>query len=217
MRTFFLNYRSLPLLLCLVCIILTSTLRVGSHFLAYLISGAIWSLLIAASASLLNPSRLWFRVFFILALLILANVGAQYVIRGEIALSISLHLTITVIHLLTLGLLLRHAFGHRNAIALDRISGAVAGYLLLALIWGNIYNMILVQQPYAIVETADTEPVKNEHIIYYSLVTLTTQGYGDIVPKSSPARIAAALEGTVGTLYLAALIAFLIGMIKPEE
>ena len=81
----------------------------------------------------------------------------------------------------------------------------------------NIYNMILVQQPYAIVETADTEPVKNEHIIYYSLVTLTTQGYGDIVPKSSSARIAAALEGTVGTLYLAALIAFLIGMIKPEE
>lgn len=217
MRTFFQSYRSVPLLLCVLCIILTSTLRGADHPLAYLISGSIWSLLVAAAASLLEPGRLWFRTFIALAMLILVNNAVQDVVVGNVLLVTVRHLTIIAIHLLTLGLLLRHAFGRSEAPAFDRISGAVAGYLFLALIWGNLYVIILDHQPEAIVETATAEPVSEKHVIYYSLVTLTTQGYGDIVPKSSPARLAAALEGTVGTLYLAALIAFLIGMVKPEE
>ena len=204
MRTFFQSYRSVPLLLCVLCIILTSTLRGADHPLAYLISGSIWSLLVAAAASLLEPGRLWFRTFIALAMLILVNNAVQDVVVGNVLLVTVRHLTIIAIHLLTLGLLLRHAFGRSEAPAFDRI-------------WGNLYVIILDHQPEAIVETATAEPVSEKHVIYYSLVTLTTQGYGDIVPKSSPARLAAALEGTVGTLYLAALIAFLIGMVKPEE
>ena len=54
------------------------------------------------------------------------------------------------------------------------------------------------------------EPLNGGAVIYYSLVTLTTQGYGDIVPASGYARLLASLEGVAGTVYLAVLIASLV-------
>ena len=48
--------------------------------------------------------------------------------------------------------------------------------------------------------------------IYYSLVTLTTLGYGDIIPTSSPARMIAVGESFVGQIYLVVLVAQLVGM-----
>jgi hypothetical protein len=47
--------------------------------------------------------------------------------------------------------------------------------------------------------------------IYYSFVTLTTVGYGDVIPLSTPARTLSWLEAVTGQLYLAVLIAGLIG------
>ncbi|MEM7383679.1 MAG: potassium channel family protein [Verrucomicrobiota bacterium] len=217
MKPFLHRNRSFPLLLCLLGIILTSTLRGTDHPLAYMISGSVVSLLVAGAASLLDPGRLWFRIFLSLGLLILASLIGQYLLTGRILFGTLLHAKIIALHLLTLGLLLRHAFFQAGAPPFDRLCSAVAGYLLLALFWGNLYEIILIQQPEAIVELATGEPLAEEHVVYYSLVTLTTQGYGDIVPRSSAARLTAALEGTTGTLYLAALIAFLIGMVKPEE
>ena len=48
--------------------------------------------------------------------------------------------------------------------------------------------------------------------IYFSFVTLTTLGYGDIVPVSASARMLATMEALMGQLYLAVLVARLVGM-----
>jgi hypothetical protein len=48
--------------------------------------------------------------------------------------------------------------------------------------------------------------------LYYSFITLTTLGYGDVVPASAPARMFAALEAVMGQLYLAVLVARLVGL-----
>jgi len=48
--------------------------------------------------------------------------------------------------------------------------------------------------------------------LYYSFVTMTTLGYGDIVPRSSSARMFAAIEALMGQLYLAVLVARLVGL-----
>ena len=48
--------------------------------------------------------------------------------------------------------------------------------------------------------------------IYYSFVTLTTLGYGDIVPTSAIARMFSAIEAVTGQLYLAVLVAQLVGL-----
>lgn len=48
--------------------------------------------------------------------------------------------------------------------------------------------------------------------LYYSLVTMTTLGYGDIVPSSPAARSVATLQAVVGQLYLAVIVARLVGL-----
>jgi len=50
------------------------------------------------------------------------------------------------------------------------------------------------------------------HFAYYSFVTLTTLGFGDITPVSDPARSLSLLEAIVGQLYLAVLVARLVGI-----
>ena len=53
-------------------------------------------------------------------------------------------------------------------------------------------------------------------LLYFSLVTLATIGYGDIVPLSGEARILAALEGVTGVLYIAITVALLVGRFRSE-
>ena len=50
-----------------------------------------------------------------------------------------------------------------------------------------------------------------DRFVYFSLVTLTTLGYGDISPKTSLAGILATLEAVVGVFYIAILVAALVG------
>ena len=52
----------------------------------------------------------------------------------------------------------------------------------------------------------------DSHLLYFSLITLTTIGYGDIVPVSAPARVLCGIEGLIGQLFVAIIIARLVGM-----
>ena len=53
--------------------------------------------------------------------------------------------------------------------------------------------------------------VLRSDLLYFSLVTLVTLGYGDIVPVTPLARMVAAFEGVVGQFYVAAVVAMLVG------
>lgn len=101
---------------------------------------------------------------------------------------------------------------HPPWITRNTIFGAICGYLLLGLSWGYIYLLILYHHPGAF---HPSEPVLSqvsyEPIIYYSYVTLTTLGYGDIVAISVPAKTFSWLEAIAGQMYLTILIAALIG------
>ena len=95
-----------------------------------------------------------------------------------------------------------------------RIQGAIVVYLLLGLIWMSAYKLLLRIVPGAI-HFASGEPgdLKLGHgLAYYSFVTLTTVGYGDITPVHPIARSLAAGEALVGQLYPAILIARLVSM-----
>jgi hypothetical protein len=95
-----------------------------------------------------------------------------------------------------------------------RIQGAIVVYLLLGLIWMSAYKLLLRTVPGAI-HFASGEPssFQSGHgLAYYSFVTLTTVGYGDITPVHPVARSLAAGEALVGQLYPAILIARLVSM-----
>ena len=99
----------------------------------------------------------------------------------------------------------------------DTVFGAICGYLLLGVAWGLTYAMIHAVNPEsfqlgnAILPQMEQGDSSRNIFMYYSFVTLTTVGYGDVTPASIPARTLSWVEAVTGQLYLAVLIAGLIG------
>jgi len=91
----------------------------------------------------------------------------------------------------------------------DMIIGAICVYFLLGLFWSFVFSTLETCQPGSFQMPQGT--VNQMTFSYYSYVTLTTVGYGDMTPISGPARSFAILEAMMGQLYLAVLIARLVG------
>jgi hypothetical protein len=92
---------------------------------------------------------------------------------------------------------------------------AVNIYLLLGLLWTTLYLAIDTFYPGSI--QIRSNPAEYEtNLLYFSLITLSTIGYGDIVPLSGEARILAALEGVTGVLYIAITVALLVSRFRTE-
>ena len=58
---------------------------------------------------------------------------------------------------------------------------------------------------------------RDSELLYFSLITLSTIGYGDIVPLSGEARMLSALEGVTGVLYIAVTVAILVSSFRSER
>jgi hypothetical protein len=88
---------------------------------------------------------------------------------------------------------------------------AVCVYFFIGLMWSFVFSVLESLQPGSFrFGQGLTANVKN--FIYYSFVTQTTLGYGDITPVTPPARNLSVLEAIIGQLYLAVLIARLVGV-----
>lgn len=94
-------------------------------------------------------------------------------------------------------------------INLHRVQGGVAAYLLLGIAWAHAYSLVALHNPGAF--TGAVDPAEGPPgFVYFSFVTLTTVGYGDVLPVHPAARSLATLEAVVGPLYLAILLARLV-------
>lgn len=104
-----------------------------------------------------------------------------------------------------------------NDITLDRIYAAASVYLLLGLAWGFLYLVIEVLFPGSfhldqVSNNVQSMAYEIPQLLYFSFVTLTTLGYGDIVPINLTAKSLACIEAIMGQLYLLVLISRLIGI-----
>jgi Ion channel len=116
------------------------------------------------------------------------------------------------------GLTAAGLFSHlRNSrsIARAQLYTAVNIYLLLGLLWATLYLAMDAVSPGSIRIGSHTAERQTD-LLYFSLVTLSTIGYGDIVPLSGEARILAALEGVTGVLYIAITVALLVGRFRND-
>lgn len=98
-------------------------------------------------------------------------------------------------------------------VSADTLCGAVCVYLLLGASFGLVYYALELIQPgsFNLSGHLSVNDGLWAALHYYSYVTLTTVGYGDISPASSAARSVAIVEGIAGQLYLAVLVARMIG------
>jgi hypothetical protein len=93
----------------------------------------------------------------------------------------------------------------------DTIMGSVAAYVLYALFWAVVYTMFERQDPTAFdIPNSSGSPFAD--LLYFSTVTQTTLGYGDILPIDPLARQCAGLQAMTGQLYVAILVAMLVGI-----
>ena len=99
----------------------------------------------------------------------------------------------------------------------ERILGAVAAYLLFGLTWASAYHLVAFHIPDAFAGAVPVEAKSWTAWVYFSFVTLTTLGYGDITPVAPPARSLAMLEALTGQLYLVTVVARLVALWIPSR
>jgi Ion channel len=110
----------------------------------------------------------------------------------------------------TLAVLVLKAVFRQGPITTHRIQGAIAAFLLLGVAWAMAYRLVGELDPNAFNVSPDHG--RGLEFAYFSFVTISTVGYGDIVPVHPAARAMANLEALTGLLYPAVLIGRLISM-----
>ncbi len=109
-----------------------------------------------------------------------------------------------------IGVILNYLFKEKQITA-DTIAGAICAYFLIGLMWASIFATLELTQPgsFEIPQNMQDESIS---FTYYSYVTLTTLGYGDITPITTQARSFSLLEAITGQIYLATLVARLVSI-----
>lgn len=116
----------------------------------------------------------------------------------------------------TMGAILHRVLRARQVTA-EVLYAAVSVYLLIGLVGAFAFSALLVWQPGALDVRLVPIPPEEEgalkaDLLYYSFVTQTTLGYGDILPVTALARMTAIFLAIGGVLYLAVLVATLVGV-----
>ncbi len=138
-----------------------------------------------------------------------ALIGTEFVVNSLLSASCGVALMLLII-----SVMLRDMF-QSTKVDGALIIGSISLYLLLGLMWGFIYLAIDQLYPgsfnYNFMQTMEVKD-PTPALMYYSMVTLTTLGYGDITPLSAPARAMATMQAVAGQIYLTVLVARLVGM-----
>jgi hypothetical protein len=99
------------------------------------------------------------------------------------------------------------------SVTTDTLAGAVSAYFLVGITFGLAYMMIERLVPGSFKDTIQPgKAFTPSEFTFFSFVTLTTVGYGDIVPWGAHARSVAMIEAVIGIMYPAVLISRLVGM-----
>lgn len=164
----------------------------------------------AAGVWSLNKNKLWFvtGLFLMVSGTVLVTVN---IFTGSVILFSIYLLIILVFCILSVIIAIKYII-FSGSITVNKIVGSVCIYLLLGVIWGVLYILIDVITPGAFKGLSiDMDNRDTWNYIYYSFVTITSLGYGDITPVSQYARVLSFLEVICGQIYIAVLVASLVG------
>lgn len=108
----------------------------------------------------------------------------------------------------------------QRMLTIDSFFATVAAYLLLALLFTQLYLCLMIWDPgsFSLPVEAAGRPAHLPHgeMTYFSLVTLATVGYGDVLPATHTARMLAMFQAVVGQFYVAVVVALFVGMYSSQ-
>ncbi|HXJ93454.1 MAG TPA: potassium channel family protein [Terriglobia bacterium] len=201
--------RSLFLLLSVLAFFILTPFLEGNRTGELFIVLVLYLTLIAATAEL-HEKRVLFRTAIPIAAASMVLLGTSHfhpipvlMLAGDVVLAGFLCLV---------SVSLFAYLGQPGAITKGRLYVSVALYLLIGLSWFVLYQIVDVLQPGSFAEAGVTLTgrILPSKLLYFSLVSLTTLGYGDILAVRPVARITAALEAVAGVLYIAITVARLV-------
>jgi len=100
---------------------------------------------------------------------------------------------------------------HQKEITKEVIYAAVVVYLMMAIMWALVYLILDYFYPDSFSFPTDLTPNLFRYL-YFSFVTITTLGYGDVAPLTHKAGSLVILEAVTGQIYLVVIVAWLVGM-----
>ena len=122
-----------------------------------------------------------------------------------------------MLFMLYLTILFLEHFFRQDEINREVIFGALVVYLLMGLMWGYGYTLLEHLLPGSFNHPASLSELDLDAFDYFSFVTMTTLGYGDITPASDSARAMVMIQAITGQVYLAVLVARLVGLNIAQE
>jgi Ion channel len=99
-----------------------------------------------------------------------------------------------------------------------KLLACVGLYLIIGMFYYAVFNLLQEIHPGSFVEVGPPpSPASRHSLLYLSMVTLTTVGYGDVLPASRPARMIATAEGVTGVFYVAITVARLVAAYQLKD
>ena len=197
----------LALLVLLVGIPLADQFTSGDRPLARTV---LFSVMLLIGALSLPTGGNTYRIGMALAVIAIALNIAAHNLPGELLIGLSLVGTFAFLLVVIVSTLRDVTFSVR--ISFDRLIGAICVYLLLGLLWAIGYTLVDIASPGSFngIEHVNDGGWQSTWL-YFSFVTMTTLGYGDVSPITPLARLLAYMQATVGLFYIATLVAGLVG------
>lgn len=168
--------------------------------------GLLLTIIICLRATVVSRKYYWLCVSIAVLAFLLESIGyrskAEDVRQSLLTLSLLINcffISLTIMFLMT------NMFRAKK-VTPDMIVGGISIYLLVGIMWSLIYILLTTFNEGAVQFTGEAS------MMYFSFTTLTTLGYGDIVPQSELARVLTGLEAVFGQIYLAVFVARLVGL-----
>ena len=117
----------------------------------------------------------------------------------------------TIMQIIAFGFVAYHILGYAlrgGRVDAEKVAAAVCVYLMIGVVWQDLYILVDIFIP----GSFNSAALSGRDYLYFSFVTLSTLGYGDITPANGPAQAMAYTEALVGQLYLTILVARLVGL-----
>jgi hypothetical protein len=170
----------------------------------------LWSAVLVSAIYAVSHKKRYILVGVLLALPMLASIWSSYfevdlALGGVGGLCGAAFFTFAIIQILIF-------IYNQKEINRNLIAGAIIVYLLMALAWSSLFAVVESLHPGSFLIPEIEGISTGRSFLYYSFVTLTTLGYGDITPVTSLARSLCILEAVMGQLYLVVQVAWLVGV-----
>jgi hypothetical protein len=220
---FFRQWRHLFLLAALLALLIVEPIA-SSLALVESLFDALLVVVMAVLALDLAQDRVWRVIACVLSVpAATLSIGGHLLASSQQDLSVSIGHAIGAVFFVVVAGKIVGTILTSQELSLDSVFGAICGYLLLGVAWGLIYAMIQSVNPEsfhvgeALRQQMDGKEDSRNVLIYYSFVTLSTVGYGDVTPQSDAARTLSWVEAVTGQLYLAVLITGLVSILVAKK